>query len=452
MSVYYTLLTAVGASAMSYAAAHGTPVVLTEIALGDGGGSVPSPTKDTTALVNEVYRADINSITQDPVNSSWFIVELVIPPEVGGFTIREFRIDDAAGNAIYVGNCAAETKPVLPEGMTRDSIYRLIVETSNAATINLSVDPTIAIATHDYVQGELQKLDHKQSVRVASTANIPTLSGLLTIDGVLLVEGDRVLVKNNTTASQNGIYIASPGGWLRDVDANSALKINAGMTFVIEAGTANADTVWMLLTNNPITIGTTALTFDWIAGVRVTMPLGTSDATNASTAFVQNTVGGMVTKSVTGVGATLTLTSVEAGNATIKLTGTLTTNLNVIVPAAVTRGWTVINATTGAYSLTVKPSGGAGIVTTQGNSIKVYSDGTNVTSSERDIIAEHVSAADPHAQYTTTAEAEALAADAIFAHNASSDPHPQYTSDAEVDAKIAASTTALGILYFMGQL
>jgi len=452
MSAYYTLLTAVGASAMANGAAHGTPVVLTQIALGDGGGSVPSPTKDTTALVNEVYRADINSITQDPVNSSWFIVELVIPPEVGGFTIREFRIDDADGNAIYVGNCAAETKPILPDGMTRDSIYRLIVETSNSATINLSVDPTIAIATHDYVQGELQKLDHKQSVRVASTVNIPTLSGLLTIDGVLLVEGDRVLVKNQTTASQNGIYTASAVAWTRAVDANSALKANAGMVVVIESGTANADTVWMLLTNDPITIGTTALVFDWIAGVRVTMPLGTSDVTNASTDFVQKTVGGMVTKSVTGVGATLTLTSVEAGNATIKLTGMLTANLNVIVPAGVTRGWTVINATTGAYSLTVKPSSGSGIITTQGNSIKVYSDGANITSSERDIIAEHVSAVDPHTQYTTTAEASALDAMAISLHMGADDPHPQYTTDAKVDAKIASAATSLATFFFMGQL
>lgn len=155
MSVYYSLLTDVGAAAMAYAAAHGTPVVLSEIALGDGGGSVPAPTKATTSLVNEVYRAGINSITQDETNSSWYIVELVIPPQIGGFTIREFRVDDANGNAIYVGNTAPETKPILPDGMTRDSIYRLIVETSNAATINLTVDPSIMMATHQFVLNEI---------------------------------------------------------------------------------------------------------------------------------------------------------------------------------------------------------------------------------------------------------------------------------------------------------
>lgn len=136
---------------MAYGAVNGEPVVLCDVALGDGNGSVPSPTKASTALVNEVYRAPINSITLHEDNPNWYIVELVLPPNVGGFTIREFRIDDQAGNAIYIGNTAPETKPILPEGMTRDSIYRLIVETSNAAIINLAIDNSVVIATQQFV-------------------------------------------------------------------------------------------------------------------------------------------------------------------------------------------------------------------------------------------------------------------------------------------------------------
>lgn len=156
-NIYYTLLTDVGAAAMASAAVNGDPVILCDVALGDGNGLIPAPTKSTTALVHEVYRAPINSITLHQDNPSWYIIELVIPPDVGGFTIREFRIDDQAGNAIYVGNTAPETKPVLPEGMTRDSIYRLIVETSNAATINLTVDNSIVIATHQYVTDRMDE-------------------------------------------------------------------------------------------------------------------------------------------------------------------------------------------------------------------------------------------------------------------------------------------------------
>ncbi|WP_292992659.1 phage tail protein [Nitrosomonas sp.] len=154
-SIYYTLLTNAGASAMAYAAAHASAVDLAEVALGDGSGSLPTHTPASTTLVNEVYRASINSITQDPENAAWYIVELVVPPEVGDFWVREFRIDDAAGNPIYIGVTAPEFKPILASGMTRDSIYRLIVETSNAAEITLVIDPSIVMATHAYVLNAL---------------------------------------------------------------------------------------------------------------------------------------------------------------------------------------------------------------------------------------------------------------------------------------------------------
>lgn len=146
-TTYYSLLTNVGASAMAYAAAHATPVNLSEVALGDGGGSQPAHTADSASLVNEVYRAPINSITQHETNSGWYIIELVVPPEIGNFYVREFRVDDDDGNPIYIGVTATEFKPILASGSTKDSIYRLIVATSNAATINLVVDPSIVMAT-----------------------------------------------------------------------------------------------------------------------------------------------------------------------------------------------------------------------------------------------------------------------------------------------------------------
>lgn len=151
MTVYYSLLTNVGASAMAYAAAHGTPVNLSEVALGDGNGSQPAHTASSTALVNEVFRAPINSITQHETNSAWYVVELVVPPEEGDFYVREFRIDDDEGNPIFIGVTPPEFKPILASGSTKDSLYRLIVETSNAATINLVIDPSLVMATHQYV-------------------------------------------------------------------------------------------------------------------------------------------------------------------------------------------------------------------------------------------------------------------------------------------------------------
>lgn len=114
-------------------------------------------------------------------------------------------------------------------------------------------------------------LDVKVSCRVATTANI-TLSGTQTIDGVAVVAGDRVLVKNQTTASQNGIYFCAAGAWTRATDADADAEVTAGMFTFVEEGTTNADTGWVLSTNQPITVGTTSLTFTQFSGTGAGVP------------------------------------------------------------------------------------------------------------------------------------------------------------------------------------
>jgi hypothetical protein len=111
------------------------------------------------------------------------------------------------------------------------------------------------------IQSMIDGGDYKPSCRVATTANLAALSGLLTIDGVTLVANDRVLVKDQTTGSQNGIYIAAAGAWSRSTDADGTGDLTASALFPVEEGTINADTVWMLTNNGAITIGTTALVF-----------------------------------------------------------------------------------------------------------------------------------------------------------------------------------------------
>lgn len=116
------------------------------------------------------------------------------------------------------------------------------------------------IASQDYVQGELQKLDAKQSVRAATTANI-TISGVQTIDGVVLTVGDRVLVKDQTASAQNGIYLVAAQGWTRATDADNGTKLSSGSRVAVEEGVSNAGSVWYLSTAGTINVGTTALTF-----------------------------------------------------------------------------------------------------------------------------------------------------------------------------------------------
>jgi len=108
-------------------------------------------------------------------------------------------------------------------------------------------------------------LDVKQSVRAATTANI-TLSGTQTIDGVAVIAGDRVLVKNQSSGLQNGIYVVAAGSWSRATDADADSEINPGMFCFVEEGTVGADTGWVCSNNAPTTVGTTALTFAQFSG------------------------------------------------------------------------------------------------------------------------------------------------------------------------------------------
>lgn len=151
---------------------------------------------------------------------------------------------------------------------------------------------TTQLATTAFVSAMITGGDFKDSVRVASTANIAALTGLLTIDGVVLIAGDRVLVKDQVTGADNGIYIAAAGAWARATDADTGAELSAGATIPVEAGTANADTLWSLTNDGTITIGTTALTFarkDSLA-FRQIQPITASVASNALTLTLNPTV------------------------------------------------------------------------------------------------------------------------------------------------------------------
>lgn len=152
---------------------------------------------------------------------------------------------------------------------------------NNQRITNLAA-PTAATdaATKGYVDAAVNGLDWKQSVRVATTADI-TLSGLQTIDGVSVQAGDRVLVKNQSTAAQNGIYVAASGAWTRATDADSDAEVTSGMAVMVTEGTTQGDTQWVLTTNDPITLGTTTLSFSQIgASTSYTQGTGISIAGN----------------------------------------------------------------------------------------------------------------------------------------------------------------------------
>ncbi|MGL4619886.1 MAG: hypothetical protein ACRCZS_12635 [Chroococcidiopsis sp.] len=137
----------------------------------------------------------------------------------------------------------------------------------NIQRVTNVVDPLAPqdAATKNYVDSTVQGFTVKLPAQVATTANI-TLSGLQTIDGIALTANARVLVKNQTTASQNGIYIVQAGAWTRATDADAGSEISSAMYLFVQQGTTNADTGWVLTTDGIITIGTTALNFTQFSG------------------------------------------------------------------------------------------------------------------------------------------------------------------------------------------
>ena len=148
---FYTILTAVGKAKIANAAALGKKVELTELALGDGGGSYYNPTEDQTELRNEVWRGAIGTVDVDGENPNWIIIQTVVPSQHGGFMIREAGVFDNEGDLIAVGKYPETYKPVAADGSIKDLVIKMILEVSNTASVVLKVDPTVVLATQQQV-------------------------------------------------------------------------------------------------------------------------------------------------------------------------------------------------------------------------------------------------------------------------------------------------------------
>jgi phage-related tail fiber protein len=338
MADYYTLLTNAGIAYETACKAAGKAIKLTQMSVGDGGvNGVYNPDASATALKREVWRGSLNALFQDPANPNWLLAEVTIPPEVGGWYVREAGLWTDTGVLYAIIKYPESYKPAMAASGTGKEFYiRSIFETSNAALVTLSIDDTIVKATRawvtSFVADELAKLDQKQSVRVATTANI-ALVGAQAIDGVAVVAGDRVLVKNQTLARENGVYVAAVGAWVRAKDADNSSKVTPNMIVSVETGAVQADTIWQLITDGAIVVGTTALTFqDVTAGfARLLSPALAGNPTAPTAALFDNSKSLATTEFVaraagnyrgfTSLTAAATLTAAAAGTVVTTIGG-----------------------------------------------------------------------------------------------------------------------------------
>jgi len=180
---------------------------------------------------------------EDLTNTQVKTILAIVPSDISGFDtqVRTNRLDELA-------------KPTANLDINNNRLTN-VADPSNAQDA----------ATKAYVDATRQGLDVKASVRVSTLGNI-VLAGTQTIDGVALNAGDRVLVRQQTTESENGIYVAATGPWSRATDANSSTNVTAGLFTFVSEGTQNADSGWVLTTNDTITLGSTALSFTQFSG------------------------------------------------------------------------------------------------------------------------------------------------------------------------------------------
>lgn len=194
MAEFYTILTSVGLAKLINAQLTSDAVTITEVAVGDSNGAYYEPTQSQTKLRKEVWRGRVASVTQDSTNSNWIITEVAIPADDGNFTIREVGVFDQNGDLIAIGKYPQTYKPIATNGSVKDLIIRLILEINNINSVNIQIDPTVAIASRKYVN---EKVDEAMNQNLKENAKNEMFPSLNVIDLEGMTVGDIVLVESN---------------------------------------------------------------------------------------------------------------------------------------------------------------------------------------------------------------------------------------------------------------
>ncbi|EED0339062.1 phage tail protein [Escherichia coli] len=290
---FKTVITDTGAKKLAQAAApDGKPVRLTHMTVGDGGGTLPTPDSKQTRLVHEVWRHTVNRVILDATHQNRIIAELVIPPEAGGFWIREIGVFDEHGDLIAVGNTAESYKPTVAEGSGRAQTFRTILTVSSTASVALTVDNTMVMATVDYVDDKLK--EHEQSRRhpdASLTAKgFVQLSSATNSDSETLAATPKAVKAAYDLA--NGKYTAQDATTARKGIVQLSSATNS--TSETLAATPKAVKAVMDETNKKAPLNSPALTG---TPTTPTAQQGTNNTQIASTAFVMAAIAALVDSS-----------------------------------------------------------------------------------------------------------------------------------------------------------
>ncbi|ELO7511474.1 phage tail protein [Escherichia coli] len=290
---FKTVITDTGAKKLAQAAApDGKPVRLTHMAVGDGGGTLPTPDSKQTRLVHEVWRHTVNRVFLDATHQNRIIAELVIPPETGGFWIREIGVFDEHGDLIVVGNTAESYKPAVAEGSGRAQTFRTILTVSSTATVALTVDNTMVMATVDYVNDKLK--EHEQSRRHPDASL--TAKGFVQLSSATNSTSEALAATPKAVKTAydlaNGKYTAQDATTARKGIVQLSSATNS--TSETLAATPKAVKAVMDETNKKAPLNSPALTG---TPTTPTARQGTNNTQIASTAFVMAAIAALVDSS-----------------------------------------------------------------------------------------------------------------------------------------------------------
>ena len=314
-------------------------------------GRFQSVTTDPTVGLFDgwiIYRSDLDCLKICD-GTNWSV--LLKSVAAGGTHASSLSITESGGAITITPNLANSSNAGLLSSTFYSDLNAATASPTNSTLVKRdssgrfqASDPSADadVATKAYVDAARAGLDVKQSVRTATTANI-TLSGAATIDGITMANGDRVLVKDQSTGSQNGIYVVNTSGsWSRATDADSSAEVTAGMFTFVAEGTVNADSGWVLTTNDVITLGTTALTFAQFSGAGQIVAGGGLTKTG-NTLDVGGTAGRITINT-----DSVDIASNYIGQSSITTVGTITTGTWNATDVAVADGGTGSSTASGA--------------------------------------------------------------------------------------------------------
>ncbi|WP_232298165.1 phage tail protein [Erwinia typographi] len=261
---YYAIVTSSGAAMIANAAALGLKLNITQMAVGDGGGALPTPNASQTKLVNETRRAALNALSVDPDNASQIIAEQIIPETEGGFWIREMGLYSEDGTLIAVCNTPETYKPALQEGSGRTQTVRMILIVNSTDTITLKIDPSVVLATRKYVDDSILTVRQYASKLLADHVSDlnPHDQYLLTENALAEIGGDNALLTklflNLGLGTAAGKDVGTDPGQIPDMSAWKFVKSSDGTKwaltlpngFLLQKVSANPASVSTLVTSS----------------------------------------------------------------------------------------------------------------------------------------------------------------------------------------------------------